>query len=731
MCGKSTVMRMLVPFPLDRSMFNDDGYSVLQLIHNDIPYLITTAFDRYSFIQSGDELNPMGKIGVQRKLCLEHFGLTQKLVDMLLGRTDFTSMTDTARREWALSLSNIDYEYVLDMHTRVRKDLTYTKNIIKHQAEQLAELGEVESVKDLRVELEETSMYALLLEPIADYNRVDPNTLKSKLSDVHTKIDAIGKLVTNDLPSNLDATYIKQKSESTHVELEITRCIGEIDELEKSLSGSVTNDELDEMHNKLSGLRTDQSKYTKWKYSEDRVATNNTVIQIGADLERYYDLHIDKSSDELMRISRSHTDIIAHYEGLQTALAKDELLLSHINNHQHTCPECDHTFADYGDMEKAVMDAKVNYKMNKKMLSRIVLPNDDDVTETQAHLKAQLWHDGVQSLTYPWGDDTQRGLHNIMSALESNERYESYVVRIDKISMQIDLVTTMDKTLHTKATKRMFDLRNELDCLNGTSVEVRREIDTTEHHIRKRDKLVNYAEQYTRLVTEKTKTYKLLMHTIRSTSACNELDVARTRIREINSAILRHDHKANTIKELEQSMAKLNNERDALNTLVVALSPQSGLIAHTLKEFQTYFVSLINQYISHIWTKEMIVSAPRNKQMYPVYCNSQSDDIKETSEGMQEILNLAFRLAVVKLSLPEFPIMFDEVGVNLDEKHRVAMYDYVNQHLFNEYPNAFIISHYKDLYSMFSTDTEFAVLNSDNIDISLLPIQSNTGLTFH
>ena len=132
-----------------------------------------------------------------------------------------------------------------------------------------------------------------------------------------------------------------------------------------------------------------------------------------------------------------------------------------------------------------------------------------------------------------------------------------------------------------------------------------------------------------------------------------------------------------------------------------------------------------------MWCDDLTVYTPNTKLQYPASCLTDSDDIADTSLGMQEILNLSFKLAMQKLLIPDYPLMLDEVGVNLDTTHRLKLYEYIKQLLFNDYPNAFIISHYKELYSLFDTDTEITVLDSKNIDVSLLPLQPNTAITFN
>lgn len=731
MSGKSTLMRMLVPWPLDRKMFLDGGYATLNLTHHGHKYMITSAREKYSFIRDDVELNEMGRIGIQSKLSLEHFGLTQKLVDLLLGyhHTNFTNLSDTARRDWAISLSKIDYAYVLDMHGKVKKDLTYCKNITKHQTEQLSELGSVPNISSLTRELDELNTYAQLLEPIADYNTSNIVQLKYDLDESHTKLAALTALIPSyKLPNDIDAVLEETGNELHHCSEDVERLVSEIHEHEILLVSKVTSAELADMESERDGLIKQQSQHTRWTHDEPYQEVTKTVIKIKDDLEHYYGLDVDKPIAELRDIVEEHTMITKRRADLEEILAIDESLLACISNVEHTCPNCDSTFID---IDASEINAKDRLRQTKTELGSMIEHSASFTEMMVTHLNAQAWHSDTQSAIYPWGThDSMKGLHTIIRDLESNEFHCSYDVRIDKINSRINHVKEIDMDKYNSINAAIDKLTKVLHKRSGDSITINNKHEEYVTHSEKRDKLIEYAELYRDQQYACKDIHSNLMYTVRANSACHELDTARQRIRELTSDIQRHEHKLNTITELEASLLTLTKEREALDTLVKALSPQAGLIAHTLKTFHGYFVKLVNTYISHIWSKELTVSIPVNKQMYPTRCNTDSDDIKETSLGMQEILNLAFRLSILKLALPDFPIMLDEVGVHLDARHRKSMYEYINDMLFNQYPNAFIISHYKTLYSMFSNDTEFVVLDSNNIDTTLLPVQPNTGLEF-
>ena len=84
-------------------------------------------------------------------------------------------------------------------------------------------------------------------------------------------------------------------------------------------------------------------------------------------------------------------------------------------------------------------------------------------------------------------------------------------------------------------------------------------------------------------------------------------------------------------------------------------------------------------------------------------------DISLASSGMKEIINLAFKLSVMKmLKLNKYPIYLDEFGVRLDASHRSKIYELIFKFLNDgNYSQIFLITHTDISFSNFKDSEVF------------------------
>ena len=716
-------------------MFRLDGYSTLQILQSQHRYQITTAYDRYSFIVDDTELNPMGKLGIQTQLVSQHFNLTKKLTNLILGYTNFTDLPETPRRDWAMLMSKIDYNYLTDLYTKAKKDLTYAKNVIRHQTEVLEGL-EVPNVDTLRVELEELVDYAEVLGKI-DYRSVDVMALKRKAEGVEERISALNDLVHTDIPEGIDELYRSSQVEYGRVSTETKVLEAQTLELEKALHLSVSNVELDKMLINKEELEKTQKLLPKWEYSNTPKECYKVVITKGEELGDYYGLELGGRNTLEEALSKNAKNLSQHHCTLQSLKAK-ETLISSLERALTRCPACGENFTTLKNHEKppnsdgkSIEQLKKEVRLTNQTLGEIKLLPDEILADFTEQLARRDWYDALRKYSFPWDKiNCSVGYGKLIRALESEKERVRISGRIEQISKQIELVNSLDSSVLDKIKSDYSKTEEKLRKSTINKQKMKIIMEKFEGDIKERNKLISYAQDYSLTLGERLSLRNEIMWAIRMQNAAREANETETRLLKISALINHSEVRKKEIKTIENTINRMQIERDALLVLVKTLSPQFGIISHTLREFQGHFVQKVNNYLKNIWTKELTVFPPKKKQFYGLKCNSDSEDIKESSDGMQEIINLAFRLAIQKQLLPDFPLFIDEVGVKLDEKHRTAMYDYINQTLFNDYPNVFMVSHYKELYSIFDRGTEFVVINSDNIDTTLIPCEINTGLTY-
>ena len=443
MCGKSTLQRLLIPYPVKQNVFDATGYAQLRLTHNDSAYTITCGHEKYSFMRDKLELNKTGKIGVQQKLAITHFGLTNETVLLLLGRINYTELNAASRRDWAIRLSRIDYDYILTVQSKLKKRLTYVKNIIKHQTEQLAVLGELDDIETMYVEYDDLQTRSSFLTPIADYNRKNIVQLKQKHANITTDIHNIELAIqTYDIPHDAIAVHTTLTNQYSAILIEQQKYVKQIHDVEKAAATRVTATELNNIVGQRDALLIEQSTYRKWAYDLHYDDVKNTCIRVGDDLLSYYALSIDQPFSELRRTydlyTLENTKILECTSKLDNAIDT----INSLSAHKQICPKCDHTFID--------AESRTQYehalKLKKVLPEQITeLHTREELTTLLEHIKAQQWYESVRSAQiYPWHMDNESGHHKIMNDIESHQLWVDLQTKIDQLNIQIGLVTSFD-----------------------------------------------------------------------------------------------------------------------------------------------------------------------------------------------------------------------------------------------------------------------------------------------
>ena len=133
------------------------------------------------------------------------------------------------------------------------------------------------------------------------------------------------------------------------------------------------------------------------------------------------------------------------------------------------------------------------------------------------------------------------------------------------------------------------------------------------------------------------------------------------------------------VQDLQTQIQKLESEHQELKLLVDELSPTNGLIAEQMSGFVAMFAAKLNQVMQSVWSYPIRVLPCGLEDgdlnyLFPVeQFDSQyvSRDVSKCSEGQQDIINFAFKLALVEyLNHPEWPMYLDIVtGKQIGRAH--------------------------------------------------------------
>lgn len=183
------------------------------------------------------------------------------------------------------------------------------------------------------------------------------------------------------------------------------------------------------------------------------------------------------------------------------------------------------------------------------------------------------------------------------------------------------------------------------------------------------------------------------------------------------------------IDDLEAQIARLTLEEEASKLLVNALSPTEGLIAEGLLGSIRVFTSKMNILISKIWAYPLRIldcgfldeNGAELDYKFKVMVQRKDNvinDVNEGSEGMQEVINLAFKvIAMEYLGLADMPLFLDEFGKSFDETHRsqasATIKALMDQRSFEQ---LFMVSHYAASHGSF-TNAQVCVMCPNNITV--------------
>lgn len=178
------------------------------------------------------------------------------------------------------------------------------------------------------------------------------------------------------------------------------------------------------------------------------------------------------------------------------------------------------------------------------------------------------------------------------------------------------------------------------------------------------------------------------------------------------------------IENLTEYRVESEKNIAASKELLNILSPSNGLIAEYVTTFLSSFVEEMNKIIEAIWTYEMRiqncdVNGGELDYKFPVKISEDPllrDDVKDTSSAQEEMINMAFRLAVMTfLDQYQFPLYLDEFGKDMDEAHRFNIMAFIKSYVESgRCSQMFMISHYVASHGVF-TNAEICVLDQSNI----------------
>lgn len=773
--GKTRLMRQLTPMPPEKKDYFAEGERVQHYEHEGQVYILRSQFGRenyHSFIRAGveeEELNPGHTSTVQKQLVEEVLGFTADMQKILTGELKFTSMPPAKVMNLLMSIANLDLDYALKIHDRVKKQLSETNSVLKHVTAKLEEADSNlkntdestdEQVEKLRRELKDIYPYT--------GHEFD----QSKIDDIRRSAETI-KQIKSSLPKNKTGALAEYDSAEQMQHL--------LQSLESQLTAKKQECDyiLRELDDKTRSLR--KAEAVIGQHDVKQVTARNAEITEA--LEEYDDVELDES-DLTIRLNR--------YNGLSSALTEARNLTADPDFRYYTTEEISQVIKEYefvrGEHEKN-NSTLFRFRESKRMEDHHREHSlSCDSCGNVVHRKEAMGDKEYQSLcetVTKWenalaGDKEK--LDALKKAVDDTKEFQSIFNKVfSKLSPYADLFAEFDFTvesffagasaiddrltleyqiLERKIQKKGLVLEQEelkkvLDVIESSDYDSmsQREASLQDDMLRCNESIVAISHQADVLRKRLTmyNTYQAMSD--KATGEARKIidhfnDVSQQLVsryasemiqrREESLALLltRQDSRKRWMARRDEAMAdhdKYKTAKVELEILLKALSPKVGIIADQMSIFLGEFFSIVNTTLSRVFDYDIQIDVAADGSStldykFPLKVEGgDSGEVSTASDGQKDVIDFAFNLALMEVKgLSDYPLYLDEVGRTFDEAHRENFVRYISGLLeTDQVSQIFMISHFTSMHGGLS-NYESTVLHSDNL--TTLPKDYNSHL---
>jgi uncharacterized protein YjgD (DUF1641 family) len=337
-------------------------------------------------------------------------------------------------------------------------------------------------------------------------------------------------------------------------------------------------------------------------------------------------------------------------------------------------------------------------------------------------------------------------VYNTIARIYSNSRLIKSVNRLneDLNAAKYRLKILIEHQLPTKQTvsRVIVGKRVELKKLQDSYISIEKERNSLS------EQLINYQTLY-RARTSFDEFAALSMSQVNTMLIQAKIDALIKVVSDLRSykslAISKQSELTGTLKaqshlrirlkeEVEPTLIKLQEDQDRLVIIEAALSPSSGIPHVYMTRFINSVLRTANEYIASVWNYHLCFKELSESDVldfdFPIvlYDKSGVKDASMCSKGEQEMLNLAFTLALcVHMDIGnKFPIRLDEVDSGFAYAHRDKLLELLStltrQGLIKQ---LILVNHFPALFSAFA-NSQIICLNPEGIAV---PTVYNEGVS--
>lgn len=770
--GKSSVMGELSPLPGNKSDFSAGGYKEIVITQDGKRYRLINKFDKpiiHAFIiNDGENLNVSRKETEQKALVKEHFGITQALFDVLVGRLLFTDMQSNQRRDWLMSLSGMDFSFLMKLHQSVKDKAkeygSMVKNLTQRETDESKKLAELGSAAELSVAVQTLrEEITLVMQQKTNVDRTVFNDLRLVRELKGIEETALGILELDlrypkDLPVlECDQSpdellgVIRARLEFTETKMsELYNRKEKIELVTRSISDTTLTIEdfkvrLAATENSLATFLADPSVFVR----NDPTSSNTALIDhIGDSLQEMFSNYPDNrqlrfNGQRREELTARHQNQTRHLNDLRSSIATKQADLQHLTSHPVVdCPECDHRWQPGVEPESIDL---LGQQIEKLAIEEVLIEKDiewlgSELEEFKQFIRVRTAILGVLNRKEPCISQLAErfralekdGCHNRM-LLELLEQWREDMRLAAKIQSLQQTVEDDRIAIYHAEQIEVHELNDRDNALTSLDKEISDNISAKQLYTAQLQGLGFYIRRV-RMARDLQRQLN---------EACHELDYFIEKcidgyrdfqldayLGRRQSELALNESRLNTITTTMAAIAAIGSFRDeslcksaCAKELQEILSPTSGLIAECITQFMNDFVGDLNYVLSSVWSYDMVIYPCRVDGLldykFPIeFGNSGKirDDIKQTSTAQQKVINLAFRLMVMtQLPGRVFPLYLDEIESGFDETHITSLIMFIRNFVESgQCSQLFMISHDVGTHGAFP-NAQYCVIGSDNI----------------
>lgn len=781
--GKSSLLRELTPLPAIKGEYTPNGVKIITIEHNGSMYILSSIFNSpkpHSFKKDNVEQNDSGTFTVQKDLVKQFFNITFEIHEMLISSSSFTEYSLLERRKWFTMISDIDYTFALCAFQKLRDRQRDIMGGIKLSKAKLTTL-ETNILTENDIEMLKSDIkndYKLIEDLLSlKNNQLDYKDISTEVTNQHNLIDyhltqlknTLSKISVLSISETNENKLIEIKTEIEYLQLENGKLEKKFEETQKTLD-ILNNSNLEETSStefKLKDLINEVDYIeSKLRYNFKEIDPENLKLAISTNEQILNHIFNNIPANPNLEYSKNTFDILNRNIQLLTndvlglkshrdILFTDIKKLDHLKDHdKNVCPKCEYEWIAGYDAN--VHAAKV--KEYQEVLDTLVV-KEKDLESLNVKLEDMKNYLNLYK-QYVYIKSNWPILGILFSALEEKDVLKQNPVFGNSILNQLKADT--EKAIELKGLNNQIkDLNYLLEInqnnnnlsvsnINDLQEELGNQLNTNIYRIQYLNSLyltisnsIKNKERIGNLVNN-------LKDDLLSTNNLYEESILQLQnniimdlIKEIKFSLNEKEEKLNrsitiytTIEETNSVLKEYEDELEVLNNLIDIMSPTNGLIGDSILGFINTFIDQVNNIIKQIWSYPMVIMScniddtqtTELNYKFPVLIKNfpkPSPDISKLSNGMKEVIDLAFKIISMKyLGLENYPLYLDEFGRTFDKHHRQTAINIINNLLLqSDFSQLFLVSHYEDSYgSLVNNDTN--VMCKENV---VIPENSNSN----